>query len=110
MKLRTYHFKRTVEDTNSSHGVVVTSVEKCPINSDIIIGSSECINKSCCESHSPFINIVMKTNSWIKCEATRDGNWNIFSSTKCFPMQENQKVILVKKNCKIKIMMDEINN
>ena len=53
---------------------------------------------------------VLLSGHWIKCEATRDGNWNIFSSTKCFPMQENQKVILVKKNCKIKIMMDEINN
>ena len=39
---------------------------------------------------------------FLKCEATRDGDWNIFSSTKCFPISEGQKVILVPKNCKLK--------
>ena len=39
---------------------------------------------------------------FLKCEATRDGNWDILSSTKCFPISEGQKVILVPKNCKLK--------
>jgi len=39
---------------------------------------------------------------FLKCEATREGNWDILSTTKCFPINEGQKVILVPKNCKLK--------
>ena len=45
---------------------------------------------------------VQYKGHFLKCEATREGNWNILSSTKCFPISEGQKVILVPKNCKLK--------
>ena len=46
--------------------------------------------------------VLYSGKHWLKCEATRDGNWNILSSTKCFPIEANQKIITVPKNCKIK--------
>ena len=39
---------------------------------------------------------------WLKCEATREGNWNVLSSKSCFPIIEKQEVILVPQNCKLK--------
>jgi len=46
--------------------------------------------------------VLYSGKHWLKCEATREGNWNILSSKKCFSIDKKQQVILVPKNCKLK--------
>ncbi len=70
MELESYHFKRKLRNTHSGYGIAATSIEKCPIHEDIMIGSVACISKSCCKGHAPFMRIVMNKFSWVKCEET----------------------------------------